>query len=82
MDAVEGRMFVKFLSLILHASLCDTMREKGLFKKYTIREVIYELKKLRVVEMDDGKLLLTEISKKQRHLFKQFEIKIPTNVKT
>ncbi len=82
MDAVEGRMFVKFLSLILHSSLCNTMRENGLFKKYTIREVIYELKKLKVVEMDDGKLFLTEISKKQRHLFKQFEVKIPINVKT
>ena len=59
-----------------------TMRENDLFEKYTIREVICELKKLRVVEKDDGKLFLTEISKKQRHLFKQFEVKIPTNVKT
>ena len=36
-----------------------------------------ELKKVRVVEMDNGKLFLTEVSKRQRELFHKFEVQIP-----
>src|SRR5436305_14677027 len=40
------------------------MREKDLFKYYSIREIMYELKKLRIVELHNGSSYLTEISKR------------------
>ncbi len=43
-DTVEGRLFLKFLSLILYSALSNTMREQHLFKGYSIRELMYELK--------------------------------------
>ena len=45
------------------------MREKDLFKHYSIKEIMYELKKLRIVEMHNGLSYLTAISKRQRELF-------------
>jgi transposase len=77
-DAINGRLFIKFISLILYSVLENKMREKDFFKQYTLREIMYELKKLRIIEMNNGKLYLTEISKRQRELFNKFEVEIPS----
>jgi transposase len=76
-DAVEGRLFLKFLSLILYAALGNLMREHDLFKVYTVKELMYELKKLKIVEFYDGKSYLTEISKRQKDIFHKFSIEVP-----
>lgn len=77
--AVEGRLFVCFLSLILYAALDNAMKAAGLYQNLTIAEVLAELKKLRVVEMTSGKTYLTEITKKQRTLFEKLNIPIPVS---
>jgi transposase len=76
-DTIEGRLFVKFLSLILYSAVGNIMRKQELFKRYSIREIMYELKKIRVVEMNNGKSYLTEISKRQREIFNKFGLEIP-----
>lgn len=76
-DAIEGRLFLKFLSLILYAALGNLMRKHDLFKTYTVKELMYELKKLKRVEFYDGKSYLTEISKRQKDIFHKLEISIP-----
>jgi transposase len=76
-ETVEGRLFVKFISLILYSAVGNTMREQRLFKRYSIREIMYELKKIRIVEMDNGTSFLTEVSKRQREIFNKFNIEIP-----
>lgn len=77
-EAITGRLFLKFLSLIVYSALQQTMREQQLFAEYSVREMLYELKKLRVVEMLNGKCLLTEVSKRQREIFEAFDIAVPT----
>ncbi|GFP31096.1 hypothetical protein HKBW3S34_02015, partial [Candidatus Hakubella thermalkaliphila] len=52
-------------------------KEQDLYKSYTLSEVIYELKKLRVITLNSGKSYLTEISQKQRMLFEKFGVPIP-----
>lgn len=76
-EAMEGRLFLTYLSLIIHSALSQIMKEQDLYKSYTLSEVIYELKKLRVVTLNSGKSYLTEISKKQRTLFEKFGVPIP-----
>ena len=75
--SVEGRIFITFVSLILYSELHRIMKEKELYNKYTIPEVFFELKKLKVVKMTNGKEYLTEVSKKQRTLFEKFEVPVP-----
>jgi transposase len=77
-DVVEGRLFLKFLSLIVHSALRNTMREQQLLTQYSVREMLYELRKLRLVEMSNGKRVLTELSKRQKNIFKKFDIPLPT----
>jgi len=78
---IEGRLFIKFLALILSSSIANTMREKELFNQYSMTELIYELKKLRLVEMNNGKAHLTEVSKRQKDIFTKFDVDIPCDAK-
>ncbi len=76
-ETVEGRLFIKFISLILYSAVGNKMRKHDLFKCYSIREIMYELKKIRTVEMPNGKSFLTEVSKRQREIFNKFDVEIP-----
>lgn len=76
-EAMEGRLFISFITLILYSYIGKVMKEKDLYKDYTIEEVMYELKKIKVIELAGGRKILSEISKKQKELFKNFDIEIP-----
>jgi transposase len=76
-DTVEGRVFLKFLALILYSAIATTMRAQHLFQQYSLRELMYELKKLRLVTMTDETSFLTEVSKRQREIFQKFDVNIP-----
>jgi len=75
-ETIEGRLFIKFIALIYNDALDKTLRTSEL-KQFSIREIMYELKKIKVVEMCDGKFFLTEISKRQKNIFKAFNVEIP-----
>jgi hypothetical protein len=53
------------------------MREKDLSKKYTIGEVIYEMKKLKIIELQNRRHILTETSKTQKDLFRKLVNEVP-----
>ena len=76
-DSITGRFFLKFLSLIVYSALTKTMREQRLFREWSVRELLCELKKIRIVELYDGSHVFTEISKRQRRIFKAFNIDPP-----
>ena len=76
-EALEGRLFLAFLALVLHSLLDNAMRDRELYKQWSVAEVLAELKKLRRIEMSSGRTYLTEITKKQRTLFEKLNIPIP-----
>jgi len=77
-ESMEGRLFITFMSLILSSWIHKTMREKALSKKYTLEEIMYELKKLKVIELQNQRKVLTEITKTQKELFKKLVNEIPS----
>lgn len=76
-EALEGRLFIMFIALILYTGLSNRMKENEMYKKYTLSEVLYELKKIKVVEMLNGKRYLTEVTKKQRTIYEKLGIPLP-----
>jgi len=76
-ESMEGRLFITFMSLILSSWIHKTMREKTLSKKYTLGEIIYELKKLKMIQLQNKRKVLTEITKTQKELFKKLVKEIP-----
>jgi len=73
----EGRLFVDFVALILYSHITKVAREEKIVKDYTVQEIMYELKKIKLIHLGEKKTIITEVSKKQRKLFEKFDIESP-----
>ena len=76
-EGMEGRLFITFISLILSSWVHRIMREKNITKKYTLEEIMYELKKLKVIQLQNQRKVLTEITKTQKELLKKLVNETP-----
>ena len=75
-DTSNGRLFIKFIALIVHSRIMSVIKKDEKLKKYSIHEIMAELKKLKVNSFDKENKFLTEMSKKQKLIFKAFQIDI------
>jgi len=77
---VDGRLFVQFIALILISAIRKELRASELIEKYTVRELLQEMKTLTKVKYS-GKYgyILTEITKAQRNILKALGIQLPGN---
>lgn len=65
--AMDGRIFLQFLALVLSTQLKQVMHQQNLFKNYNMQEIIDEMKSLREVRVDNKqKRLLTHRTKLQQ----------------
>jgi len=69
---VNGRLFIKFIALIIHSEISKTMKEKKLFEKFSVKEVLAELKKIKFTKIGKAEPFLSEISKKQKNILEAF----------
>ena len=66
-----------FISVIISSEITRVMNQKKIFKTFTVKELLYELRKIKINNIaKDGKLIVSEISKKQRNIFEDFGIDI------
>jgi transposase len=74
--AMQSKIFLGFIALILIAHLHNVMLSADLYKTYTMKELIRHLEKLKIQYISDNKILypLTSI---QKRIFKAFDIDIP-----
>ncbi|MBA7707949.1 IS1634 family transposase ISMac12 [subsurface metagenome] len=76
-ETFEGRLFVDFIALIIYSWIKRIMRNEGINKSHTVQELIYEFKKIKLIQIGEKKRIITEVSKKQRDLLEKFNIKPP-----
>lgn len=76
-QAMKGRLFIGFISLIIQSHIHKIMKETDLFKNFTVEELINELEKINLIEFTSGKKIMTEISKKQRLIYEIFKVDLP-----
>ena len=74
---MEGLLFLEFISLIIYSEIIRVLKEKGLAKKLTVEQLFYELKKLSILEIDEKKPMITELTRKQKDIFSAFTIPLP-----
>ena len=72
----DGRFFIKFIALIIYMEIVKRMRDKKLFDRYTVKELFAELRKLKINELSNKNTFLSEVTKKQRAIFKAFDCHI------
>jgi transposase len=72
---VEGKFFIKFITVIIYMSISRIMKDYKLYDKYTIREMILELKKIKLTLINPSEeTIVSEITKKQRELLEAFNV--------
>ena len=74
---LQGKLFVRYIAMILYMYITKVMREKKLFEKYSIREIIKELAKIKMIKHENMEPFISEISKKQKEIFKNFAVELP-----
>ncbi|MBF0202572.1 MAG: IS1634 family transposase [Desulfamplus sp.] len=72
-----GRLFLAFISMILHREMENRLRLAKQLKNYTVSEVLSEMRKLKAVKTPAGRVLLMEITKRQRKLFAAMKMAEP-----
>ena len=70
----DGRLFIKFVALILYAEVSRIMKKEKLFDNYTVKELFAELKKLKITHIEKNDPFLSELSKRQKIIFDAFGI--------
>ena len=73
---LEGKLFVRYIAMILYMYLTRVMREKKIFEKYSILEMIKELAKIKMIKHENMEPFISEISKKQKDIFKNFGMEL------
>ena len=73
---VQGKLFVKFVTLILYMQMSKTMKEKKMFDKLSIKEVLLELRKIKKTFIDENISVVSEITKKQKQILEAFELEV------
>jgi transposase len=76
-EALEGKLFLDFIALIIYSYISKVMRQEQIVKDYTVQELMYEFKKIKLITLGERKTIITEVSKKQRELFEKFNINSP-----
>jgi transposase len=70
----EGKLFIKFITLILYCKIAKTLKENDLFKKFTVREVFAELRKIRKTTLKGEKSITSELNKRHKQIFEAFKL--------
>jgi transposase len=70
----DGRLFIKFIALIIYMKITQIMRNKKLCGKYSVRELLKELAIMKISYLENVEPVKSEISKKQSAIFKAFDI--------
>mgnify|MGYP001611879671 FL=1 len=72
----EGFTFIVYLCLIIMSYIEKVIKQKEILKNYTKKEIIYELKKLKLTQFVNGLNIVNEMSKKVKDIYKSFDIDI------
>ena len=65
-NTMRGFLFIVFLGLVIRSRLLRMMTDAGLLKRYAVKGMLLELEKFRKISLADGRIMNTEMTKKQR----------------
>jgi len=76
-QAMNGRLFIQFVALILSSKIKQVMNEAGWFRNYDMQQVIDEMKSLREVKMEGNrKRIITAPTAFQEKIIKLFGLSV------
>ena len=73
-STTKGFIFVCFIGLIIRMKLLSMMRETKIIEDYTVENLLLELEKIRKVELQNGEVIVTELTRKQKEIIKKMNL--------
>ena len=73
-STTKGFIFVCFIGLILRMKLLSMMRETKIIEDYTVENLLLELEKIRKVELQNGEVMVTELTRKQKEIMEKLNL--------
>jgi len=67
-STTRGFLFISFIGLILRMRLVNRMKETGLIKEYTLEKLLLELEKIKRIELRNGEIFLSEVTKRCKNI--------------
>ncbi|MHB1420652.1 MAG: IS1634 family transposase [Bacillota bacterium] len=77
-ESLEGKIFVQFVALIYLSYIKKTMSDNNLYKRYTMQEFLDELDVIERYEKPGHRHRISEITQKQKDLYRCFQVEVPT----
>jgi transposase len=75
-ETMSGKLFIGFISLILMSHIHEKMTSKKMYKRFSLKELIKELEKLRIQYIGKSRILYP-LTKNQKDIFKKFDVELP-----
>lgn len=76
---LDGKIFVEFIALILISYLDHKMKETGLYKNYTLQQLLDKLDVIECFEDASHSLRIGEILNKQVQIYEALGVELPTS---
>jgi transposase len=73
-STVRGFLFVNFISLIIRMRLLRLMKDSDLIKEFTADGLLLELSKIKKIQLANGDIIVSEITKKQRTILEALHL--------
>ena len=77
--ALDGKIFAEFVALILISHLDSKMKKSGLYKTYTMQQLLDKLDVLECFEDEKHSLRIGEMLDKQREIYEALGVEAPTS---
>lgn len=74
-DGLRGYFFISFISLYIYFSILETLKEKGLSQKISVKDALFELSKIYVIA-DGARRPVAEIPDRSRQIADAFGLKL------
>lgn len=74
---VDGKLFVKFIALILYMQVANQMKSAKLFEKFSLKEMLNEFKKIKITNIENFDPIYSELTKQNKKLLEALKINLP-----
>ena len=73
----DGKLFVKFISLIIYMHITNQMKKAKLFDNFSLKEMLNELKKIKITHIENFDPIISELTKKTKKIFADLKMMPP-----
>jgi transposase len=73
-STTKGFIFICFIGLIIRMRLLNIMRETKIIEEYTVESLLLELEKIRKVGLQNGEVIVTELTRKQKEIMEKLNL--------